>query len=168
MNPKKFYRNYVADNVINPINETLLEYISKLEPKSVIEFGSGQSKHLSVLQKNGISCFGLDISFQNLIHAHVKGNCDNLALGDEAWLSHLRGFDVAFTCSVLDHIPDIKSVVFNLKRCASHVICMETHEIPGEYYYEHNYAEYGFVDTGIKAIASGNKCEYTLWHWKAD
>lgn len=173
MTPKAFYRNYLADNALGDINIKLIDLINAQKPNSVFEYGCGTGKNLKLLDPI-VTC-GLDVSPQNIIAGHYKNGRNFLILGDEYHLGHLANFDVAFTCSVLDHIKDIDEIIEQLKRIAPIVFLAETNSISGDYYFPHNYEKYGFEkvlndyhDTEqIEYSWIGeDKAVYNIWKWK--
>jgi hypothetical protein len=107
----------------------------------------------------------MDVSWLNITHAFTKG-LRFLVLGDETHLRHLCNFDVVFTVSVLDHIEDVGGVINEFKRIANKSIYLaETNDVPGQYYYPHDYESYGFkkLDFGWKSEADG--AVYNIYKW---
>lgn len=146
---KEFYRNYLADDNFSDLSKKLVQVLQAEEPNHVLEFGCGTGKHLGYFN-DGV---GLDISFINITHAHVKKEASALILGDETHLRHLCNFDVVFTCSVLDHIEDISGIIGEFKRIANKsVILAETNSFEGNHYYKHDYENHGFMKVGLEKI----------------
>lgn len=169
--PKHYYKTYVADAKIYPCNIRLAEEILSYNPKSVFEFGCGVGKNLDLLRQmsNGtIMLKGIDISAEAVKRA--RQNSLDVILGTEDSLTEIALKDIAFTCSVLDHIKDIDFIISELKYIANKVvILLETNDIPAKFYYPHNYERYGFVKTNYKYISSlpeGDGATYHLWKWE--
>lgn len=162
MTPKQYYQNYLADDTIAPLNEELQKLISLEKPLHVFEFGCGTGKNLA-----GLGCVtcGLDVSFNNILHAHARNRIPFLIHGDEHHLGHLTGFDVVFTCSVLDHIELIGRIVAEFKRMGKTVFLAETNDVPGEFYYPHDYEALGFVRLDYFWSSPADKAIYYIWKW---
>lgn len=161
MHPKRFYQDYLADNGLSPLSQELIQLIRVGDPRSVLEFGAGTGKHLKEFPR--AKTFGIDLSLHNLIHANVKNGQNYFAIGDEDWLPKLQGFDVAFTCSVLDHIEDVDGIIKELKRIAKRVYLAETNDTPGQFYYPHDYESYGFRRTKFEWKSTGDGATYHIW-----
>jgi SAM-dependent methyltransferase len=162
MTPKAFYRNYLADNKLDDINFKLEELIRAENPNSVFEFGCGTGKNLRLLDPQIVTC-GMDVSPQNIIASHYRNQRTFAIIGDEYNLGHLANFDVAFTCSVLDHIEDIDRIIFELKRIAPIVFLAETNDETGEYYFPHDYESYGFKKIHDFEWIGQDKSRYYIW-----
>lgn len=160
MTPKEFYRNYLADNALGDINLKLIDLIRAQKPNSVFEFGCGTGKNIKLLDPI-VTC-GMDISPQNITVSHYKNGRNFAIIGDEYHLGHLANFDVAFTCSVLDHIEDIDRIIKELKRIAPAVFLAETNDIPGEFYYPHDYESFGFEKLEYRWVGDDN-ATYHIW-----
>lgn len=164
MHPKTFYSTYQADDTVSPIAEDMMTLINQDGCVHAFEFGMGTGKHLRRLNEKGISTFGIDISILNCIKA--QGNMMGIAFGDETYLRHICNFDCVFTVSVLDHIEDIDDIVQELKRIANKVVYLiETTDTPGEFYYPHNYLDWGFVRLGLSWESHGDGATYNLYTW---
>lgn len=108
----------------------IAEYVLGMRPKSVLEFGCSSGRNLAVMREldskvhlEGVDMAKIPVRNGAIFHPTIKYN-----LGDETFLNKLPdgAFDVVFTCSVLDHIPDWKPVYAELKRvAASHLILIE-------------------------------------------
>jgi 2-polyprenyl-3-methyl-5-hydroxy-6-metoxy-1,4-benzoquinol methylase len=168
---KAFYETYLADDNIAEINKVLAHEVLVLGPNHVFEFGCGTGKNLKLIQKMqtsyakaNIVTAGIDLSFLNITHAIVKNNQKFVSIGDESHLGYYSNFDVVFTCSVLDHIEDIDKIISNFKRMAKTVILAETNDVPADYYYPHNYEQYGFKKTNFNWTGEDG-AEYFIWKW---
>src|SRR5215213_2545314 len=146
---KQYFSQYLADDVIRPLNQELIAEVLRDNPTSVFEFGCGPGKNLDLITK---SCYrapkvsGIDISRKAVdLAQHEKGR-KYVTLGDEHTLHSKRtnSCSVAFTCSVLDHIEVdwvAESIVRSLQRIArDSVVLLETDvHSPLRYYYYHDY-----------------------------
>lgn len=166
--PKEYYRNYLADDNVSMLNLKLIELVADCRPNHVLEFGCGTGKNLRLLSdfrpEIPIECTGMDISLMGLIHARARNDVPFILCGDETHLRHLCNFDVLFTCSVLDHIEDIDGIIQEFKRIANkNIIIAETNDVPGPYYYPHNYESYGFVKLDYAFPSCGDGATYYIW-----
>lgn len=166
---KEHYSTYLADNELGKLNKELVNEIVSLNPISVLEFGCGTGKNLKEIQRlnkrDKTYVYGIDVSLIGLQHANIKNEIDYLALGDQDWLSKLYGFDVVFTCSVLDHIENVSPIIKEMQRMAKHVFLAETNDVPGEYYYPHKYKSYGFTKLNFEWVSTGDGATYHIWKW---
>lgn len=163
MTPKAFYRNYLADNSLGDINFKLEELIKATNPNSVFEFGCGTGKNLRSLDPI-VTC-GMDVSPQNVIVSHYRNMRSFVILGDEYNLGHLANFDVAFTCSVLDHIEDVDRIITELKRMAPIVFLAETNDQVAEHYFAHDYESQGFQKIENFKWIGHDKATYYIWKY---
>jgi 2-polyprenyl-3-methyl-5-hydroxy-6-metoxy-1,4-benzoquinol methylase len=144
MEAKQFYKTFQASDKINPLNKKLIEVVNSFNPASVLDFGCGTGKNLSLISDN-ITRVGIDLSPAN-VKVAVDRHKLNVYWADESILDHLTNFDVCFTCSVLDHIKNGYPVIQQLKRIANKaVILAETNDEVGEFYYPHDYDIFGFT-----------------------
>lgn len=166
MHYKRFYQDYLADNGISPLSEELLLLIKQYRPDSVLEFGCGTGKHLKALPNVRFK-LGVDISIHNLLHGHIKNEQNYLILGDEDILPRLQQFDIVFTCSVLDHIPEVDQIIEEMKRIAQKAVFLcETLDTPAEFYYPHEYEKFGFEKTGFSwKSENGDGATYYIWKY---
>lgn len=112
--------------IFNSINE---DYVPRLN--KILEFGCSRGGNLKYFMDKlpGIQTIGIDINeavmeLQSLYPKYTG------IVGDEGYLETIpdKGFDLAFTVSVLDHIPSktvVEKVIFNLLRIARHVMLLE-------------------------------------------
>src|SRR4051794_7480978 len=89
---KSYYRSYVANDLILPLNERLVQDILSYNPKSVLEFGCGVGKNLTLLKNRVTDHLGIDISAKAVEIATKKGL--NAICGDESKLTTLGNYDV--------------------------------------------------------------------------
>jgi ubiquinone/menaquinone biosynthesis C-methylase UbiE len=166
MTPKQSYSLYIADDTLSPLSTNLLEEITKYSPVHVLDFGMGSGKHIDILNKLGICTIGIDISMMNVVRAHAKYDLPFIACGDETYLRNLCNADVVFTCSVLDHIENIDGIIGEFKRIANKaVILAETNDMPGEFYYPHDYKSYGFKELDFTWVSGGDLATYHIYKW---
>ncbi len=163
MTPKAFYQNYRADDSMSELNYKLIDLISKESPQSIFEFGCGSGKNLQWFPKV-VTC-GLDVSPQNIIVSHYRNKLPFVILGDESNLGHLSNFDVAFTCSVLDHIEYITPIISELKRMARIIFVAEADwHAPDRYYWSHDYGSFGFEKLDFSWIGEDG-ATYFIWKY---
>lgn len=141
--PKSFYRHYVADDSINELNKMLIDEIMKYPVHTAFEFGCGTGKIMQVLNQKGVQVKGIDISAKAVEIAQAKGL--DAYRGDENDIKRMPHCDVAYTCSVLDHIPQVSKIINDLSEIAKVVIIAETTDISARFYYSHNYEMLGFT-----------------------
>lgn len=88
-------------------------------PRSVLEFGCNAGRNLVAIRDRDPEplLLGLDINADAVAHGRARFGL-NLRVADEGALSALRDgqVDVAFTISVLDHIPDPLPILRDLVR----------------------------------------------------
>lgn len=113
----------------NMHKKMLREIIDKYKPSSVLEFGCNVGTNLREIRKygSGIRCVGIDVNEKAIKFGKRKYGLD-LRVGGEERLSDFedKEFDLVFTLSVLDHIPDITTSCNALVRCSKNwVICIE-------------------------------------------
>jgi len=125
-NAKDFWRNLNNHSTFTEKQswcEIICESILKVKPKSVFEFGCNAGKNLDQLKNEAPNIFvsGIDINQSSIYLAQEKGL--NVHTADEKLLSIFPNccFDVSFTVSVLDHIPDpavVLKELLRISRCA--------------------------------------------------
>lgn len=169
MNSKDFYRTYQADDTYSELSRVVVAGILSHTPAHVLEFGCGTGKHLSRLHEAGVCTIGVDISPMNVYKAIHKYDLPCVICGDETYLRHFCNVDVVFTCSVLDHLPEVVGVVEEFKRIANKAVLLaETQEVlPGsKYYYCHDYAAMGFILVdGFTWKSPDDGATYKIWKW---
>ena len=164
---KNYYRSYIANDLILPLNERLVQDVLSYNPKSVLEFGCGVGKNLELLKDKVPNHLGIDISVEAIKIARNKGLY--VICGDESTLKTTGNHDVVFTCSVLDHIEYIDGIVNHLKRIANiAIVIAETNTNVGRFYYPHDYELLGFVKTDYEYTSTQARKEavYYIWHYK--
>ena len=87
----------------------VLKPLCENEVSSVFEFGCGTGRTLHWIQRTypSVSAFGMDVS-PIMVQKGLQSFPVNIQLGDEKRLKRIPDdhFDLVFTCSVLDHIPE--------------------------------------------------------------
>lgn len=163
---KSYYRSYLANDLVLPLNERLIQDVLSYSPKSILEFGCGVGKNLALLKDRVPHHLGIDISAEAIKIATNKGL--NAMCSDERTLKALGHYDVVFTCSVLDHIQHIESIISELKRIANvSIVIAETNTKIGRFYYPHDYESLGFDKTDYVYVSNQAKeqATYYIWHY---
>lgn len=166
---KEYYRSYVANDRVSPLNEQLIQDVLSYSPKSAFEFGCGVGKNLELLKMKVRDHLGIDISEKAIEIAKRKGL--NVICADESRLKTIENYDIVFTCSVLDHIPYIDEIVKDLKSIANiAIVIAETNTLVDRFYYPHDYESLGFVKTDYSYTSTLAKEEavYHIWHYKKE
>lgn len=164
---KEYYKSYQADDNLSDLSKQLLWLIEKENPNHVFEFGAGTGKHLSYLNQKGICTIGLDISFLNCITAISRHELPFIMRGDETHLRHICNADIVFTCSVLDHIPEVGGIIDEFKRIANKTVFLcETQDEVGQYYYSHDYISFGFDELCFSWKSNDNEAIYKIWTFR--
>jgi len=101
------------------------KWAQRLHAKRVLDFGCGNGRMLEELKKLGIEGHGIDVSKPLVEEARRKGL--DVEVGDEKTLEKIpsKSFDVAYTVSVLDHIPNPEPALDQLIRIGKHVVLIE-------------------------------------------
>lgn len=109
----------------------LAEFILKMKPKSVLEFGCSSGRNLGVIKSlaaHPIKLMGIDMNVPAIAAGNRMFPDINLTVGDERELRNYEpnSVDVVFTCSVLDHIPtpDWRTVYDQLVQIARIAVVM--------------------------------------------
>ncbi len=127
-----------------PWSRLVADLVAELKVASVLEFGCNVGRNLAAIAAApGQRLVGIDVNPEAIRRGRATGGLD-LRVGDEQTLAGFRDgeFDLVFTVSVLDHIPDISRLCRELVRCARrHVLCLEvTLPVEGKVlrYYDHD------------------------------
>lgn len=159
---REFYRGkMVAHDSVWPMHLALYKAILAYRPLSVFEFGAGTGKNLKHLRgaDSDLIVRGVDLNAAAIAKSEglVKMGTEDDEWGDA---------DVAFTCSVLDHIPEPEAAITRLQRTAPVVLIAEAIRAPTGHFewYVHPYGKWGFerVD-GVAYERSG--VTYAIWGW---
>lgn len=130
---KNFWKKHGVKKFYLSKEHAFLEYlhdvIQETKPKTVLEFGCMTGRNLSYIKdiNSEISCIGIDINKEAILAGKKHFSLD-LRHGDETYLSKFNSgsFDLVFTVSVLDHIPNIVPVCKELIRCSKkYIYCLE-------------------------------------------
>jgi len=101
--------------------------VLELEPASVLEFGCNYGRNLVAIRERdpGVRVLGIDVNAAAVARGRRHHGLP-LRIGDERVLRELRGskFDVAFTVSVLDHVPDPEPILQDLLRIAAKAVLL--------------------------------------------
>lgn len=131
------------------IRTKLREFLVSLGGKRYFEFGYNCGANLDYIKHHSpleTYVAGMDINSVAVNYAQMKFDLD-VEVGDEITLDKINNnvFDVVFTSSVLNHMIDIKTAVWNLKRITKkYVVCMEANIIKEPDYWSHDYLGFGF------------------------
>lgn len=112
-----------------PWARLLAKLVQDLGAERVLEFGCNVGRNLATIAKAvpDAQLVGIDVN-PRAIQAGREHTGLDLRIGDETSLHKFDEgeFDLVFTVSVLDHIPDISSVCEQLLRCAArNFFCLE-------------------------------------------
>lgn len=137
-----------------------------IDAQTVFEFGCGRGENLAILKSLGYVTYGLEINPEEVAFANKRGLA-GIRCGDEADLDEYGddSMHITFTSGVMDHIPEeyFDGIMKNLWRITSGTIfCLETNDVPSEYYYPHNYRKAGF-DVVEDFETGDDGARYTLW-----
>ena len=125
MNAHYFNEGKQSDMVV----KTIQQLMSTAEIKSVLEFGCNVGRNLNCIRNkiSDLNILGVDVN-----EAAVDAGRQHFKLplrvgGEEALVAiPTNGYDIVFTVSVLDHIPEVEQVLKELLRiCNRYFICIE-------------------------------------------
>lgn len=107
------------------------EVIVSMQPASVLEFGCNAGRNLGLLRTHLPSArlVGVDVNEAAITDGKEKFDFA-LYVADELWIASqpTDGFDVVFTISVLDHIPNIRQIGGEIARvCRRYIVLLEIH-----------------------------------------
>lgn len=108
-----------------PWSARLAAYIAELQPNTVLEFGCNVGRHMRAVQAAmpNADVYGIDITLPAVQQARRDGL--HVWLGDEHTLALLGQVDVAYTVSVIDHLPEPQLALEELDRVAEHLVLVE-------------------------------------------
>ncbi len=163
-----FYQSFDAHDTMFPYATETIKRILEHNPRSILEFGCNNGKNLKYLSHyTKADVWGMDFSSNAVKKAQDRGL--NVVLGDEKDLDNLedKSIDVIFTVSVLDHIPDIYTIIKNFERVARKAVYLsETNETCSDLYFPHDYKQLGYKIGHITTNPQnpiGNGAIYEIW-----
>lgn len=111
------------DSGVPPYARFVAEAIASLKPSSVLEFGCNAGRNLDLLRSlhPDARYQGVDVNPLSVERGRKRYGLD-LMVSDEAWLRSQPSdsFDVAFTVSVIDHLPYPEEPLRHLTRISRH------------------------------------------------
>lgn len=123
---KNHWRNTDFSSYIKeqPWSKFIAERVLSYNPERVFEFGCNAGKNIEALVSRGVDCYGVDINKDAVFHALSKGL--KVATADEYILKIMpdKSFDVCFTVSVLDHLPEPGPVLKELARLSNKALLL--------------------------------------------
>lgn len=112
-----------------PYRRAVAERILSEKPRSVLEFGCNAGRTLMDIREKDatVRLTGVDINPPAIAWAREHLPSATLVLDDEGWLAKQPpdAWDVAFTVSVLDHLPKVDAPLAHLSRIARTLILVE-------------------------------------------
>jgi SAM-dependent methyltransferase len=123
------------ENGPEPYALLMAETVASFAPSSVLEFGCGSGRNLAVLRDlTQARLIGVDLNPIAVGWGRENFGLD-LRVGDETWLpaQGTGAFDVVYTVSVIDHIPQPQAAIQALVSAAADLvlICEIVHSITG-------------------------------------
>jgi len=126
---RSFYVNSTVqpfryDDGPEPYAVFIAEAIASFGPSSVLEFGCGAGRNLAVLRElTAARLVGVDLNPAAIAWGRDNFGLD-LRVGDEAWLpaQGRDAFDIVYTVSVIDHIPEPEAAVAALIAAAAEFV----------------------------------------------
>lgn len=118
-------RKLGAFSADRPWSHTLAQRIASYQPRRVFEFGCNVGRHMRAVRALLPEAIvtGMDIHLPAVQEARRQGL--PVLLGDELSLSLIGEVDVAFTVSVIDHLPSPAQALYELDRMAKVLILVE-------------------------------------------
>lgn len=105
----------------------LADRIVAMDPRRVIEFGCNVGRHLVAIRERDPSIVlrGIDINAKAIRVGLKRGL--HLSVGNETYLERFAddSFDVAYTASVIDHVPDPTVALREMARIAPILVLLE-------------------------------------------
>ena len=103
------------------------DLIGSMKPASVLEFGANAGRNLDLIRQRHADCLyrGVDVNPLNVERGKTRFGLD-LITADEAWLPAQPddSVEVAFTVSVIDHMPYPEDVLRHLLRVSSQYLVL--------------------------------------------
>lgn len=119
---RKLMRYYMTDQ---PWTSALVDAILAHEPKRVVELGCNVGRNLRAIRDRDpkVELVGIDVNADAVAWGQRKWGLD-LRVGDERLLEP-DDYDLAFTVSTLDHIPEPEAALAALTGAAPRLILVE-------------------------------------------
>jgi len=108
-----------------PWTPALVDAVVASEPGRVVEFGCNAGRNLRAIRERDprIELVGIDVNATAVEWGRRNWGLD-LRVGDESLLE-LDAYDLAFTVSVIDHIPEPEAAIAAIVKAAPLVILVE-------------------------------------------
>lgn len=128
--------------------------INKLSPECVLEIGCNTGRnllYLSSVLNSTCELRGIDVNQESIDFGKNKWNL-NIETADETFLASQDSdsFDLIFTISVLDHIPDINQILNDIKRVTSRYLLIIEPYPEKELTYLRSFQEQAWIETDIE------------------
>lgn len=119
---RKLMGYYMTDQ---PWTPALVDAILERNPRRILEFGCNAGRNLRAVRDRapGVELVGIDVNAKAVAWGRREWGLD-LRLGDER-LIEPDAYDLAFTVSVLDHIPQPQKAIAALAASAPLLILVE-------------------------------------------
>ena len=159
----RFVSEWADSPVHNARVAVTTDYISKLNPKTILEYGVGFGVNLKALHEKlpNSQLYGVDIGKDQLESARKFTNekATLQQIKDEKIPYDDKFFDVSFTSSVLQHIPpaDFEKICNELIRVTKNYIIHGEHNTTYSHKYKHDYKK--FYESGGYSISFFQKPE---------
>lgn len=103
------------------------DLIASMRPSTVLEFGANAGRNLDLIRQRHPVCDfrGVDVNALNVERGRARFGFD-LLVADETWLATQAAdsVDVAFTVSVIDHMPYPEQALRHLLRISAHYLVL--------------------------------------------
>ena len=112
------------ENGPEPYARLVAETVASFDPLSVLEFGCGSGRNLALLRDlTPARLVGVDLNPTAVEWGRENFGLD-LRVGDETWppAQGLDAFDIVYTVSVIDHIPDPQTAIRALVAAAADLV----------------------------------------------
>jgi len=114
--------NFKSYTVEQPWSKFIAKNVMNYKPNRVFEFGCNAGKNLIEIKNidSSIDLYGIDINCKAIEFGQDKHNL-NVFCSDENVLNIIpdNTYDVVYTVSVLDHVPEPEKILLQLLRIAS-------------------------------------------------
>jgi ubiquinone/menaquinone biosynthesis C-methylase UbiE len=126
---KKYHDKYWSKHHADNEYKVVIDYIKKLNPKSVLEIGCGNGKNIRSLNKymDNVDFYGIDISTAGIDYAKKKSKGDFRVCDARKLPFKDDYFDVVFTVHALEQmkyfIEKVSKEIYRV--CKNHVVLFE-------------------------------------------